>query len=828
VRFFGTEVRYIEVLLSSIEDSSLETSEGVGERGWEERYITLLWLSQLLLAPFDLATISSGDIGEKAEVEELRWPEHTPSITIRVVRLVIKYLSSSGKERDAAKVLLVRVSLRRDMQDLGIFDALIKWALSALSRPMHEQGSNYFQIGLLSYLAGILSASVGTTYVQPYLGIINDKIQNITAENATFQALYSLAVARKTIIKVMRTLSILALQEPNSFVTSEIVEGTISSLLEALGDASTPVRFAASKALSMITLKLDGEMATQVIQAVLDSLQINVTWSTTSHTSIRVRDLSRVNPYEWHGLILTLSHLLYRRSPPLTSLSEILPALEMGLSFEQKSTTGASIGTNVRDAACFGIWALARRYTTSELNAISLSSQTHGNTASTLQHVANLLVVSACLDPAGNIRRGSSAALQELIGRHPDTIIEGIAVVQVVDYHAVALRSRSLQDVAVNVAKLGMCYHDILLKNLLGWRGVLDSSARTRENASRTFGLLSWLRFFDGLKVDWLGLNEVITMLCTWLSTLATRDVDARHGLILCLVHVLLNASNAVVDFDITWTMSTATLLSTTVSETTSQFSRFRTPELIAAATSQLVSATIPLLRRIDLDASCIQSITAFRAAINVFMGINNEESIEDITDAATELLNLIPSEQQQAWCNDWIVRAAKSGTSANNLGRTYISCIFRCMSTFSIRSELAMSVKAMIHNRWHSGQHVIHTKTAILSCLAKPETASQYRLEFLDLVTHGLDDYTTDARGDVGSFVRIEALRVVATLFALDDETADLGRVDFFAIVGQVLRLAAEKLDKVRAEAQMTLGRILQERYYQFSSRNDLEIIDV
>jgi hypothetical protein len=95
-------------------------------------------------------------------------------------------------------------------------------------------------------------------------------------------------------------------------------------------------------------------MATQVIEAVLDSLTHNVLWvtNTIGGAQGKKRDLSAVNPLEWHGLILTLSHLLYRRSPPPESLSEILNALLLGLSFERRSTSGSSVGTNVRDAAC--------------------------------------------------------------------------------------------------------------------------------------------------------------------------------------------------------------------------------------------------------------------------------------------------------------------------------------------------------------------------------------------------------------------------------------------------------------------------------------------
>ncbi|KAI1034069.1 hypothetical protein LB505_003161 [Fusarium chuoi] len=88
--------------------------------------------------------------------------------------------------------------------------------------------------------------------------------------------------------------------------------------------------------------------------------------------------------------------------------------------------SGGSVGTNVRDAACFGIWALARRYASSELLAIPTHSvfaaKAHPTTSSILQVLATELVVTASLDPAGNIRRGASAALQELAGEASATL----------------------------------------------------------------------------------------------------------------------------------------------------------------------------------------------------------------------------------------------------------------------------------------------------------------------------------------------------------------------------------------------------------------------
>jgi hypothetical protein len=56
----------------------------------------------------------------------------------------------------------------------------------------------------------------------------------------------------------------------------EVIETTIGTLFEALADNATPVRLAASKALSVITLKLAPAMAGQVVEEVLASMKRDV------------------------------------------------------------------------------------------------------------------------------------------------------------------------------------------------------------------------------------------------------------------------------------------------------------------------------------------------------------------------------------------------------------------------------------------------------------------------------------------------------------------------------------------------------------------------
>lgn len=524
VRFLSTETKHLELLLSAIEAGNRQ--DGDGEKGvepweWEERYITLLWLSQLLLAPFDLSTLSSADVQiTKPDIPDFSWPSNVPGITFRVVPLAIRYLSSSGKERDAAKLLLVRIAMRRDMQHLGLLHALVQWANSRL-HASSEEISSYHYIGILSFVAGLLSSSIDTADMESYLFPIFQSLQT----QSFIDTVQPSVVARKTSIKVLRNICVLLLrQSSDSTQLIEIIETTIGILFESLADNATPVRLAASKALSIITLKLEPLMAAQVVQEVLASLHRNVlTIQGSTH------DLSGVNPSEWHGLILTLSQLLYRRSPPADTLPDILPALVAGLSFEQRSTTGSSIGTNVRDAACFGIWALARRYSTSELQSITLKSShiVHPHDeSSTIQVLATELVVSATLDPAGNIRRGSSAALQELIGRHPNVIVEGIPLVQVVDYHAVALRSRAVSEVALHAAQLSSFYKMAILKALLGWRGIGDADASARRTTSTAYGNIV------STPIDPPSQLTTIKELTIQLEELKPRQDDERHGLV--------------------------------------------------------------------------------------------------------------------------------------------------------------------------------------------------------------------------------------------------------------------------------------------------------
>ncbi|KAK4125491.1 hypothetical protein N657DRAFT_631786 [Parathielavia appendiculata] len=884
VRFLSNEARYLEVLLSALEDAerAAESKSGsnpnpdplggggglddishgqavavrVGAWTWEERYVVLLWLSHLMLAPFDLATISSLEEEEvvageeEAEKEEKRkrvggltLPAGLPSITTRILPLAVKYLASPGKERDASKALLVRVAMRRDMQEMGVLDALVRWALAALRPQDGAERTPYHYIGVLSFLAGALTTSENTSDMNSYLTIIFHAVHGIAVEGGKAGGMMASALARKTMIKVIRAIAVLLLRRPQDMEGMEMVETAIGFLLENLADNDTPVRFAASKALSVITLKLDEDMALQVVEAVLESLNRNVLRvESPGEAATPKKDLSMVDPLEWHGLMLTLSHLLYRRSPPAENLADIVQALLMGLSFERRSTSGSSTGGNVRDAACFGIWALARRYTTAELLAVPTATLTADSSSgvSILQIIATSLVAAACLDPSGNIRRGSSAALQELIGRHPDRVEKGIWVVQTVDYHAVARRSRALHDVALGATKLSGQYGEAILEALLGWRGVGDVDAASRRAAGASYGMITAeLASTEFNHIQ--RLTRSVSLVLDHIKSLESRQVEERHGLFFSFAAVLdalpgvATIKDGALDQLIQLSMDALLAILQDCNSKT-----YRKPELVAEAASRLIISSFPVLQAAtsastnllpgrslrtktgDELAQLVNVVGARTEKLGTFIALVRAnlqkwlvwpdlEIVSAASEAAVVLMIFCSDAERDEAIRGWAEAARERQSSKTRTTSGHFSAlaaVYPMASTMALEEDETLICDA-ITERWRNDVWT-DTHACILQSLTGSELLKQNTDVFFDLVAQGLDDYTTTAQGDVGSHVRLQAIRATKSLWEMLDEDPGTKVPLVGGLFLRILRLAAEKLDRVRAAAQAALAVVL------------------
>lgn len=811
VRFLNNEPRYLEPILDHFEKGlSCESF------AWEEKYVALLWLSHLMLTPFDLASISSHQPLESAQKRtDINLPDNLSGVVNRIIPICIDHLKCATRERDAAASLLVRLSLRPDMRKIGLLDCLVKWSLSFFSSTSEHLSDIHSCLGTLTFLSGLVAAAnkdeLGSFLTDIYKAC--DYI--INQENLEF--VKSSAVARKLVIKTFRNIVLHYLQSDQSDESSTLLEDVIDFLLQTVGDGDSPVRYAASKALSVITLKLEPEFGAEVIEAILGCLNEDVLWEGPS------RNLSAVNPLRWHGLTLALSQLLYRRAPSTDQLPDILNALLLALTFEQRAATGGSIGTNARDAACFGIWALSRRYTTSELLSVDTMSIRaagfHDQTLSIPQILAIELLGAACLDPAGNIRRGSSAALQELVGRHPNTILEGISLVQIVDFHAVGLRDRAISQVGFRAAQLGQIYWNHIFEGLLGWRGIGALDSPSRISTANAVGRLSTLQPFESVKVM---LSRVHTQLCK----LNVRDVEERHGLMLSLSSLITESNHRYAKENLAPVGEAAMPFSgQEVSELGSMWglldgqldlperaftSPALRPELTAFATCNLISALAGLTHRLDEDTSFLPipftKILAM-APLRLCLGRTEDSVLRIIPSAVVNVALVLSTDDRKEELKSWLdqLNSANVRTAVRDSGYAIaVGAIYPTLVDGEDRKRIIELLTSRCTNKVEIEARVV----ALQSLQLVFESASQsadisLSSKIADALTTTLNDYTINERGDVGSLVRLEALNAVeiawkhGILGGLEQESQ---------ICADVTRLSLEKLDKVRTRAAACL----------------------
>ena len=300
-RFFPNQPSLLEPVTSLF---SMPTT-GVNEM-WELRYVLLLWLSHLLLAPFDLSTISTdpppGTVHDFSPLDGLK-VHGLPYLSKRVLALGIAYLSSSGnRESDAAALLLIRISLRRDMRSLGLLDAMVDWGIGIVSKTTNditeENRSLFLKTGVLAVLAGFL-AQGDSSSVQQYVVQIFDLVTQLQVLEE-----WTSAGVRRLGMKIYRWVAILTLAQPRE---EYYVEEIIERLLNALGDRDTAVRFGASKSLAVVARKLDPDMAGDVLEAVMSVYEEDIFFDPPipKPGQRQVKVLTAVTPERWHGATLT-------------------------------------------------------------------------------------------------------------------------------------------------------------------------------------------------------------------------------------------------------------------------------------------------------------------------------------------------------------------------------------------------------------------------------------------------------------------------------------------------------------------------------------------
>uniref|UniRef100_A0A8C9TR85 Tubulin-specific chaperone D n=1 Tax=Scleropages formosus TaxID=113540 RepID=A0A8C9TR85_SCLFO len=397
---------------------------------WETRYMLLLWLSMTCLIPFDLSRLDGHLTSESGQARE--------PIMDRILAIAKSYLTVCDSSRDAASILVSKFLTRLDVKQKRLGDFL-DWSLTIIScRHMILMYTLLMLTALSPPAPTVLQCldkrrlaesnqtvlrKLGIKLVQRLgLTLLKPRLAKWRYQRGSRSLAANLSqptkVTEQAQSKVENGDLEQATQEEDYDIPEEI-ENVIEQLLVGLKDKETIVRWSAAKGIGRVTGRLPVELADEVVASVLECFSFQETDNA------------------WHGGCLALAELGRRGLLLPSRLPDVVPLILKALMYDEKRGA-CSVGTNVRDSACYVCWAFARAYDPVELKPF-------------VTQIASALVITTVFDRNVNCRRAASAAFQENVGRQ-GTFPHGIDILTLADYYAVGNLSNCYQMISVYIA----------------------------------------------------------------------------------------------------------------------------------------------------------------------------------------------------------------------------------------------------------------------------------------------------------------------------------------------------------------------------------------
>ncbi|XP_072601396.1 tubulin-specific chaperone D isoform X3 [Vulpes vulpes] len=507
LRLFPHEVANVQPVLDMFTNQNPRDHET-----WETRYMLLLWLSVTCLIPFDFSRLDGNLLTQPGQTRM--------SIMDRILQIAEAYLVVSDKARDAAAVLVSKFVTRPDVKQKKMA-GFLDWSLHTLARSSFQTIEGVIAMdGTLQALAQIFKHGKREDCL-PYAATVLKCLEgcNLPDSNQT--------LLRKLGVKLVQRLGLTFLKprvakwryqrgcrslaanlQPRAqgpegsqmpaetadgdgdgdYDVPEDVESVIEQLLVGLKDQDTIVRWSAAKGIGRMAARLPRELADDVVGSVLDCFSFQETDNA------------------WHGGCLALAELGRRGLLLPSRLEDVVPVILKALTYEEKRGS-CSVGTNVRDAACYVCWAFARAYEPRELQPFVAA-------------ISSALVIATVFDRNINCRRAASAAFQENVGRQ-GTFPHGIDILTAADYFAVGNRANCFLVISMFIAGFPeytqpMIDHLVAMK-INHWDGVIrELSAKALHNLAQ--------------RAPEYSATHVLPCL---LSKTQSLDLHTRHGAVL-------------------------------------------------------------------------------------------------------------------------------------------------------------------------------------------------------------------------------------------------------------------------------------------------------
>ncbi|KAJ2746356.1 hypothetical protein GGI20_001416 [Coemansia sp. BCRC 34301] len=816
LRFFPHSVADVEPVFATLWQ---HTADLAGS-SWTTRYVMLIWLSLLSMVPFDLESIDSGTVS-------LPQLSHHAGMAIADMALVDKwvelgkfYLRRPGCDMEGAAVMLARLLSRKDTR-ATLQPALIVWATHEISDAAGAYVSaacskKGLAIGEVLRINGALrvlchlflamdSVDLLKDEIGPLLGVLQSdafeqhsvtrKLATKAAQRLAMLILPPLSVARRSDARpsaranlgagASTALGAAALGADSVVCTShdavleisEEVETCIGILLQRLHDKDTIVRWSAAKGVGRVTERLPPALVQEIVSAVAGMLQDETLVSEAGQI-----DVSMTLEFSWHGSLLCLAELSRRGLLAPPALREVIPWVLRGLTYEIQRGD-YSVGSNVRDAACYVMWSFARVTDAAAKHLFSEMSTT----------LATALVSVAVFDREPNVRRAASAAFQEHVGRH-SSFPHGIAVLQLADFFSVGNMRNAFVVASRRISEFSE-YREPLLGHLCTVT-IYHWDIKTRELAVEA------LRQLAPLSPEYMVSNLL-------------PEMASSHFESVGIVAEVLSTQ--------IWLSTDRTKLVLSVAERMP--SRY-TEDFGAALTLAALASFIGCLSRArwDIDDSQTQG-KYFDLFVQALAACPKPQVIVPEFTSFVDAYG-ISSGQHARNLHSIVQHTQAGGPGASREGFVLALGALETRADFEMLCDLVtegVTVEIRRNAASALGQF----------CQRELESAHRSILGDSDMLTAigallaGLHDCTVDNRGDVGSWVRHQCLcSMQRLLMAAESQVLAGVRGDrdlALRLLGRVLHAATEKIDKLRVAAGLLLEHLLYGRCSSLSHTSGL-----
>ncbi|XP_077829547.1 tubulin-specific chaperone D isoform X8 [Macaca mulatta] len=790
---FPHEVADVEPVLDLVTDQNPKDHET-----WETRYMLLLWLSVTCLIPFDFSRLDGNLLTQPGQTRM--------SIMDRILQIAESYLIVSDKARDAAAVLMSRFITRPDVKRSKMAEFL-DWSLCNLASSSFQTLQGVITMdGMLQALAQIFKHGKREDCL-PYAATVLRCLDDckLPESNQTLLRKLGVKLVQRlglTFLKprvaawryqrgcrsLAANLQLLAQgqSEQKPLIPTEDadedddvpegVESVIEQLLVGLKDKDTVVRWSAAKGIGRMAGRLPKALADDVVGSVLDCFSFQET------------------DKAWHGGCLALAELGRRGLLLPSRLVDVVAVILKALTYDEKRGS-CSVGTNVRDAACYVCWAFARAYEPQELKPFVTA-------------ISSALVIAAVFDRDINCRRAASG-----------TFPHGIDILTTADYFAVGNRTNCFLVISVYIAGFPeytqpMIDHLVTMK-INHWDGVIrELAVKALHNLTQRAPEYSATQVFPRL-----------------LSMTLSPDLHTRHGSILACAEVayalykLAAQENRPV---------TDHLDEQAVQGLKQIHQQLYDRQLYRGLGGELMrQAVCVLIEKLSLSKMPFQGdtiIDGWQWLINDTLGclhLISSHSRQQIKDAAVSALAALcseyymkePGEADPAIQEKLITQYLAELRSPEEMTRCGFSSALGALPGFLLKGRLQQvlaGLRAVTHtspedvNFPESRRDGLKAIARICQTVGvKPgapveavcrENVSQIYSALLGC----MNDYTTDSRGDVGGWVRKAAMTGLmdVTLLLARSQPELIEAHICERIMCCVAQQASEKIDRFRAHA--------------------------